>query len=245
MIDQLTKTSISETLKGAWVAQSVIEEWAHNPNRKPSSQMIPRVYQALMTGRSHGEVPSLYSICRTYPIRITHTPPNLCLPAEYVYLRTAQFSDDLDKLIESPHRKLNKQGIENIITDAAWAYYVFVRIHPFVDGNGRIGRMLAKLVLKRSGLKDPIFHDSRWYKTGRSEHLEALDQVNETCSFTPLESYLAQSLLRAYDSRHDQGVFEILQELVDKRTTGVSKDESRGRLSDLWSGFAGIPMYGN
>jgi prophage maintenance system killer protein len=47
---------------------------------------------------------------------------------------------------------LCKKGKKNPIVASAQAYQYFLKIHPFQDGNGRIGRFMMDLVLQRSGL---------------------------------------------------------------------------------------------
>lgn len=62
------------------------------------------------------------------------------------------FTEKLDKMISDPSNH-NEWGATYI---AAWAYLVFLSIHPFADGNGRTARALSELVMIKMGEKDPI-----------------------------------------------------------------------------------------
>lgn len=48
-------------------------------------------------------------------------------------------------------------GEEEVIDFAADAHHEFIRTHPFIDGNGRVGRLIANYVLRRFGLPIAVF----------------------------------------------------------------------------------------
>ena len=87
---------------------------------------------------------------------------------------------------------------EDVFTLAAWMHYEFERIHPFSDGNGRIGRLLLNLhFLKRNW---PPVHV---LPAHRDDYLDALNSVAKN-DFIPLENLLktlmASSLLDLLDA---------------------------------------------
>ncbi|MDI9348376.1 MAG: Fic family protein [Candidatus Symbiobacter sp.] len=64
---------------------------------------------------------------------------------------------------------------------AALAHVQFETIHPFLDGNGRVGRMLILLILIEAGdLDQPILYLSLWFKKHRDEYYRLLSLVRET-----------------------------------------------------------------
>ena len=60
----------------------------------------------------------------------------------------------------------------------ALIHYQFESIHPYLDGNGRLGRLLISLLLKTNGyLTNPILYLSLYLKQNRSEYYELLSNV--------------------------------------------------------------------
>jgi len=74
-----------------------------------------------------------------------------------------------------------KEGKENGLVKAGIAHYQFEAIHPFEDGNGRIGRLLIPLVLHhKNRLSKPILYLSGYMEANRDEYIQALHSVDET-----------------------------------------------------------------
>ena len=64
---------------------------------------------------------------------------------------------------------------------AALAHVQFETIHPFLDGNGRVGRLLITLLLCHAGvLTEPLLYLSLYLKEHRTQYYELLDRVRET-----------------------------------------------------------------
>jgi Fic family protein len=61
---------------------------------------------------------------------------------------------------------------------AALTHVQFETIHPFLDGNGRLGRLLITLLLCAEGvLREPTLYLSLYFKTNRDEYYETLQRV--------------------------------------------------------------------
>ncbi len=64
------------------------------------------------------------------------------------------------------------------VIKAALAHVQFETIHPFLDGNGRIGRLLIAFVLHHDGvLSQPLLYLSLYFKQNRDEYYRLLDVV--------------------------------------------------------------------
>jgi Fic family protein len=68
-----------------------------------------------------------------------------------------------------------------LLVKAGLAHVQFETIHPFLDGNGRLGRLLITLFLCEQGvLRDPLLYLSLYFKANRSTYYELLQAVRET-----------------------------------------------------------------
>src|SRR5439155_7865331 len=65
-----------------------------------------------------------------------------------------------------------------MLARAALAHVQFETIHPFLDGNGRVGRLLITFQLCQSGiLREPLLYLSLYFKQNRARYYELLDRV--------------------------------------------------------------------
>ena len=73
---------------------------------------------------------------------------------------------------------------ENILLSAALAHYQFESIHPFTDGNGRMGRLLIMLILnKNKVLEYPVLYLSGYFNNKREEYIDSLNRIREADDF--------------------------------------------------------------
>ncbi len=67
-----------------------------------------------------------------------------------------------------------------VLQKAALAHVQFETIHPFLDGNGRLGRLLITLLLcAEDVLAEPVLYLSLYFKTHRDEYYERLQRVRK------------------------------------------------------------------
>ena len=80
-----------------------------------------------------------------------------------------------------------------ILVKAGLIHVQFETIHPFLDGNGRLGRLLITLLLCAAGvLREPILYLSLYFKMNRQRYYDLLQRVRETGDWeTWLEFFLA------------------------------------------------------
>jgi Fic family protein len=65
-----------------------------------------------------------------------------------------------------------------VLLKTAFAHVQFETIHPFLDGNGRVGRLLIALMLHAAGiLSQPLLYLSLYFKQHRAEYYRLLDAV--------------------------------------------------------------------
>jgi len=87
----------------------------------------------------------------------------------------------------------------SILGRAAIAHVYFESIHPFEDGNGRIGRILVEKVLSQ-GIEQPILIAvSKILEKQKKEYYSALERCNRTLEVTPWVEFFADSILHAQE----------------------------------------------
>ena len=98
-----------------------------------------------------------------------------------------------------------------VLLRTALAHAEFEALHPFEDGNGRVGRMLITLMLWRNGaISAPYFYLSRYFEDHKDEYLDRLRAVSERddwdgwCQFflAAIENQAVTNLAVAQDIRN-------------------------------------------
>lgn len=118
------------------------------------------------------------------------------------------------------------------LVKAALAHVQFETIHPFGDGNGRLGRLLIALILCNEGvLREPSLYLSLYFKRRRSEYYERLNNVRVQGDW---EGWLGFFL---------DGVAETAQQAVDtaQRLLGLLAAD-RARIGALGSRAGNIGL---
>lgn len=93
---------------------------------------------------------------------------------------------DLEKFLHSDTPALVK---------AALAHLQFETIHPFLDGNGRIGRLLITLLLCHEGvLREPLLYSSLYFKQNRQRYYDELNGARESGDFERWLDFFATAI---------------------------------------------------
>lgn len=86
--------------------------------------------------------------------------------------RLMECLDGLERFLHDEKRKLP------ILIEAGLVHVQFETIHPFLDGNGRLGRLLITLLLCSKGaLREPLLYLSLYFKTNRDRYYDLLQRV--------------------------------------------------------------------
>jgi Fic family protein len=81
---------------------------------------------------------------------------------------------------------------------AALAHVQFETIHPFLDGNGRVGRLLIVLQLVADGvLREPLLYPSLFFKEHRAEYYRLLNEVRENGDWERWMGFFAEGIERS------------------------------------------------
>ncbi|MCF8092601.1 MAG: Fic family protein [Desulfotignum sp.] len=83
-----------------------------------------------------------------------------------------------------------------VLIKAALAHVQFETIHPFLDGNGRLGRLIITLLLcSEKVLKEPMLYLSLYFKTYRQRYYELLNQVRLTGDWEAWLDFFADAVI--------------------------------------------------
>lgn len=94
----------------------------------------------------------------------------------FVPISPEKLQDGLDKLFNY----INNHS-EPALIKSAMTHVEFEALHPFKDGNGRIGRMLITLMLWKSGtISAPHFYISGFFEEHKDEYIDTMRSVSET-----------------------------------------------------------------
>jgi len=81
------------------------------------------------------------------------------------------------------------------LVKAALAHLQFETIHPFLDGNGRIGRLLITLLLCHEGvLREPLLYSSLYFKQNRQRYYDELNGARESGDFERWLDFFATAI---------------------------------------------------
>jgi Fic family protein len=95
--------------------------------------------------------------------------------ASFVPPPPAEMPEALDRFERFMHD--DKHGLP-LLVEAALVHVQFESIHPFLDGNGRLGRLLITLLLCAKGaLKEPLLYLSLYFKKNRNQYYELLQRI--------------------------------------------------------------------
>jgi Fic family protein len=84
----------------------------------------------------------------------------------------------------------------SVLLKAALAHVQFETIHPFLDGNGRLGRLLITLLLCEQGvLRQPMLYLSLYFKTHRRYYYELLNRVRHDGDWEAWLDFFAEAVI--------------------------------------------------
>jgi Fic family protein len=113
-----------------------------------------------------------------------------------------------------------------VLLKAALAHVQFETIHPFLDGNGRLGRLLIALLLHQGGvLAQPLLYLSLYFKQHRSQYYDLLDRVRSDGDWEAWVDFFLEGV-----EQTAQGAVKTARRLVDLFQQDVRRVQSDARL---------------
>jgi Fic family protein len=119
-------------------------------------------------------------------------------------IEEARFIPIAPELLEAAMARWEKylhESTSDVLVQLAVIHAEFESLHPFLDGNGRIGRMLVPLYLfDRNLLQSPMFYLSEYLEANRQEYYDRLLAVSRDGDWTGWCRFFLEALQRQADS---------------------------------------------
>ena len=140
--------------------------------------------------------------------------------------------DDMLTAMSDLEKYINSDDTLDPLIQAALIHYQFETTHPFLDGNGRVGRLLITLFLMEKGiLSTPALYISYYLKMNRIEYYDRMTQVRRTGDYEQWITFFLQAFAdSAEDAIH---TIDRLTALHDKSTKLFDTLTKRQRTSVL------------
>jgi Fic family protein len=215
-LDQLPGVPISDVQEVSNYVAAI--EYGMREIRKDfplSSRLFREMHKRLLAkGRGSGKDPGEYRRSQNW-IGGSRPGDAVFVPPPHTELGNCMAT--LEKFMHTPDRDLP------IIVRAGLLHVQFETIHPFFDGNGRVGRLLITLYLCASGiLREPLLYLSLFFKEQRTEYYRLLDLVRREGDW---EAWLAFFL---------RGVAETAEGAVSTASRLIAQYEAdRQRLTQI------------
>jgi Fic family protein len=158
---------------------------AMNDGYPISQSMIKAIHQRLLSfGRGASKSPGEFKTEQNY-LADRNKKKILFVP-----IRPEQLQDGLDILFEYISKNTDPALIKS-----AMAHIEFEALHPFKDGNGRIGRMLITLMLWKSGtISSPHFYVSGYFEDNKDEYIDTMRRASETGNWDEWSSFFLKAI---------------------------------------------------
>ena len=152
------------------------------------------------------------------------------LTGEEIY-RPPQDSREIEELTKSLIEYINLSSSEGFdpLVKMALIHHQFESIHPFYDGNGRVGRILNILYLVAQGLLDyPILYLSRFITKNKSDYYQLLQNVRDEGDWEKWILFMLDGI--ALTSKH---TLDLVKKIVSLMLH--TKHRLRGELPNIYS----------
>jgi Fic family protein len=128
----------------------------------------------------------------------------------------------------------------HLLIRVALGHYQFEALHPFSDGNGRLGRLLVVLQLIEGGaLEYPLLNIAEWLEPRRQEYQDRLLQLSIDGNFDPWVSFFCTGICEqaiASTERIDH-LLALRESLLERVLAAGSRGGTAYRIADELIGF--------
>ncbi len=135
--------------------------------------------------------------------------------------------EDMINAMSDLEKYINSDDSLDLLIQAALLHYQFETIHPFLDGNGRVGRLLITLFLmEKKVLNSPALYISYYLKKNRIEYYDRMSEVRNKDNY---EQWI-KFFLNAVKESADESV-DTIKKLSELHDANSKKIDAMGRAT--------------
>lgn len=135
--------------------------------------------------------------------------------------------DDMTDAMSDLEKYINSEDSLNLLIQAALLHYQFETIHPFLDGNGRIGRLLITLFLmEKKVLSSPALYISYYLKKNRIEYYDRMSEVRNKDNYEQWVKFFLNALKESAEESVD-----TIKKLSALHDANIEKISTMGRAA--------------
>ena len=150
-------------------------------------------------------------------------------------LNTASFvppaPGEMEKSLTDLEKYIHENSFIPNLIKIALIHYQFETIHPFLDGNGKMGRLLIVLFLKERGLIEyPVLYLSYFFKKNRNRYYELLNNVRIKGGFEEWIKFFIEGICEI-----SEDAISSIQKIIELKKADIEKIRNipKGNISNL------------
>jgi cell filamentation protein, protein adenylyltransferase len=170
----------------------------------------------------------------------------VCIGDEGLPIEDSRFvppppGDELIRGMDDWEKWINDDFEMPVLVKAALAHYQFETLHPFSDGNGRLGRLVITLQLMQERvLSFPILNLSIWLEPRRSQYMDHLLNVSATGGLDRWVAFFAEAVKAR--ARAGSETISLLLSVKEELVNQVQSYGYRGSAVTLAGDLIGYPV---
>lgn len=231
-LDQNMNSDVSDVVNYVKAVYYAIERLETLPLCK---RYIREIHEKLLAGvRGQDKMPGEFRVSQNWI-----GPANCSLKdARYIPPNV----EDMNQAMNDLEAYFNMPLEEDALIRAALIHYQFETIHPFLDGNGRIGRLLILVYLMSQGLlSKPIIYVSYFLKKNQIEYYDRMGEVRRSGNYEQWINFFLEALSAAAADSLD--TIQRLAALHDKHIQALPKtNRSKDNLRALFEYIEQYPI---
>lgn len=184
------------------------------------NRLIKETHEVLMSGvRGHEKNPGEFRISQNW------------IGAAGSSLKNARYippnPEDMVNAMSDLEKYINSDDSLDLLIQAALLHYQFETIHPFLDGNGRVGRLLITLFLmEKKVLNSPALYISYYLKKNRIEYYDRMSEVRNKNNY---EQWI-KFFLNAIKESAEESI-ETIKKLSELHDKNIKRIDAMGRAA--------------